>query len=103
MCRLPFRLLVREYGCDLAFTPMLMSESFIKSERYREIEYSTDSGTQNPQNQAKYFINHFVTFILITEDNPLIVQFAANNAQDFVSAAELAYKYASAALILGLL
>ena len=31
--KLPFRLLVREYGCDLAFSPMIMAESFSVSEK----------------------------------------------------------------------
>lgn len=31
--------------------------------------------------------------VLITEDKPLVVQFAAKNATDFADASELVYKY----------
>ncbi|XP_021958136.1 tRNA-dihydrouridine(20a/20b) synthase [NAD(P)+]-like isoform X1 [Folsomia candida] len=67
--RLPFRLLVREYGCDLAFTPMLMADSFIKSDNYRKVESVT-----------------------CEKDNPLVVQFAANTPEIFAEATELAYQ-----------
>ena len=33
--KLPFRLLVREYDCDLAFSPMIMAESFAVSQKAR--------------------------------------------------------------------
>lgn len=43
--RLPFRLLVRKYGCDLAFTPMIISDSFIQAPKARDIEFTTCDGT----------------------------------------------------------
>lgn len=64
--KLPFRLLVRKYGCDLAFSPMIISDSFIKAPQCRDIEFSTSKA-----------------------DRPLIVQLAAHNANDFATAAEL--------------
>ncbi|KAJ8046381.1 tRNA-dihydrouridine(20a/20b) synthase [NAD(P)+]-like [Holothuria leucospilota] len=69
--KLAFRTLVRRYNSDLAFTPMIISESFIKSQKARDSEFTTNS-----------------------EDHPLIVQFAANNANDFADAAELVAPYA---------
>ncbi|KAK4015688.1 tRNA-dihydrouridine(20a/20b) synthase [NAD(P)+]-like [Daphnia magna] len=67
--KLPFRLLVRKYGCDLAFTPMIISDSFIQAPKARDIEFTTCDA-----------------------DQPLIVQFAAHNATDFATASELVAK-----------
>ncbi|XP_038074655.1 tRNA-dihydrouridine(20a/20b) synthase [NAD(P)+]-like [Patiria miniata] len=64
--KLAFRTLVRRYGCDLAFTPMIMSNSFVRSVKARDNEFTTNKG-----------------------DRPLIVQFAANNGKDLADAAEL--------------
>ena len=58
--RLPFRLLVREYGCDLTYTPMLISDSFTQSDSARDADFRT-----NPN------------------DGPLIVQFASNKHETF--------------------
>ncbi|XP_076351647.1 dihydrouridine synthase 4 isoform X1 [Tachypleus tridentatus] len=69
--KLPFRMLVRKYGCDLAFTPMIVSNSFVHSAKARDNEFTTCFG-----------------------DRPLVVQFAANNATDLADAAELVAPYA---------
>ncbi|ODM95475.1 tRNA-dihydrouridine(20a/20b) synthase [NAD(P)+]-like [Orchesella cincta] len=66
--RLPFRMLVREYDTDVVFTPMILADSFVKSEQCRHHEFTT-----------------------CLEDTPLLVQFAAKNATDFADAAELVY------------
>ncbi|XP_023221792.1 tRNA-dihydrouridine(20a/20b) synthase [NAD(P)+]-like isoform X3 [Centruroides sculpturatus] len=71
--KLQFRALVRRYNCDLAFTPMIVSRSFVQSSKARDVEFTT-----NP------------------EDRPLIVQFAANNGKDLADAAELVYRWALA-------
>lgn len=68
--KLPFRMLVRQYGCDLAFTPMIISDSFIKSLKARDSDFTT-----------------------CAEDRPLIVQFAAKNAEEFANAAEIVAPY----------
>ena len=68
--RLPFRTLVRQYECDLAYTPMIVSNSFVQSEKCRNVDLITNES-----------------------DRPLIAQFAANNALDFASAAELSYPF----------
>lgn len=68
-----FRHLVRRYGCDLAYTPMIISESFVKSKHARDVDFTTNS-----------------------KDRPLVVQFAANNGKDFADATELIQPYADA-------
>jgi len=68
--KLAFRLLVRLYGCDVAYTPMILADSFYKSQKARLGEFTT-----NP------------------EDTPTIVQFAANEAIYFAGAAELVYRH----------
>lgn len=66
-----FRMLVRRYSVDVAYTPMIISDSFVKSQKARDAEFTTGPG-----------------------DRPLIVQFAANNATDLANASELVYAYA---------
>ena len=68
--RLQFRQLIRKYDCDLAYTPMIMSNSFVRSPRARDIEFTTHE-----------------------YDRPLIVQFAANNTNDFATAAQFVQPY----------
>ncbi|RUS72918.1 hypothetical protein EGW08_019314 [Elysia chlorotica] len=65
-----FRKLVRRYNCDLAFTPMIISDSFVKSIKARDTEFTTS-----------------------LDDRPLIVQFAAKNSDEFASATEIAAPY----------
>ena len=59
--KLAFRMLVRLYDCDIAYTPMIMADSFSSSANARDCEFTTNS-----------------------IDQPLIVQFASNNVYDFV-------------------
>ena len=61
--RLQFRTLVRRYGCDICFTPMILADSFVQSSKARDNEFTTYKG-----------------------DEPLIVQFAAKTVNDFVGA-----------------
>ena len=42
--RLPFRMLVRKYECDLAFTPMIIANSFVRSQKARDSEFTTCKG-----------------------------------------------------------
>jgi hypothetical protein len=63
--KLPFRLLCRQYGFDVAFTPMILVDSFLRSEHARNSEFTT--------NQS---------------DQPLIVQFATNNGIELAAAAQ---------------
>ncbi|KAJ0022144.1 hypothetical protein NQD34_009634 [Periophthalmus magnuspinnatus] len=62
--KLAFRSLVRKYKCDICFTPMIVAADFMRSERARDSEFTTSKG-----------------------DRPLIVQFAANDAQTLADAA----------------
>lgn len=64
--KLPFRNLVRKYGVDICYTPMIMADSFSQSSIARDLEF---------QNYR--------------EDTPLVVQFGARNGAELVSAAQL--------------
>lgn len=68
--KLPFRMLVRKYGCDLAYTPMMMSDCFVRSSKARDSD-----------------------FVYMHDDKPLIAQFAANNVKDFADATQLISPY----------
>uniref|UniRef100_F1L9M5 tRNA-dihydrouridine synthase n=1 Tax=Ascaris suum TaxID=6253 RepID=F1L9M5_ASCSU len=70
--KLPFRSLVRLYGADLVYTPMINANNFITSEECRSSEFTTN----------KY-------------DSPTIVQFASNDPVEFAAATELVYRYCS--------
>ena len=61
---------MKQYVCDLAFTPSIISDSFLERTKARDMEFSTCSS-----------------------DRPIIVQFAANNATDFADASELVARY----------
>lgn len=65
--KLAFRKLVRKYGADLCFTPMIVADSFIKSIKARDSDFTTD----------------------FENDRPLIVQFAAKDCQQIGDAAEI--------------
>lgn len=67
---LAFRCLVRKYGCDLAFTPMIVANSFIQSVKARDNDFLTNA-----------------------YDRPLVVQFAASNTEDLTSAAKIIAPY----------
>lgn len=41
--KLEFRSLTRKYGADLCFTPMIVSNSFLRSEKARKAEFSTNA------------------------------------------------------------
>lgn len=45
--RLQFRHLVRKWGADVAFSPMITADSFTKSAKARAADFSTDSGERN--------------------------------------------------------
>ncbi|XP_041059047.1 tRNA-dihydrouridine(20a/20b) synthase [NAD(P)+]-like [Carcharodon carcharias] len=62
--KLAFRSLVRKYDCELCFTPMIIASAFLRSGKARDNEFTTN----------------YV-------DRPLVVQFAANHAQDLADAA----------------
>ncbi|XP_075064906.1 tRNA-dihydrouridine(20a/20b) synthase [NAD(P)+]-like [Mixophyes fleayi] len=69
--KLAFRTLVRKYGCDLCYTPMIVAADFVKSTKARDSEFTTNQG-----------------------DQPLVVQFAAKEAKVLADAALLVCPYA---------
>eukprot|EP00736_Rhodelphis_marinus_P002370 Rmarinus@m.13353 len=71
--KLPFRLVCRRWGTQIAYTPMIMSDSFVLSKRGRDNEFTTCSG-----------------------DKPLVIQFGANDSDLFGTAAAIASKIADA-------
>nr|ACO14828.1 tRNA-dihydrouridine synthase 4-like [Caligus clemensi] len=70
--KLPFRRLILSYGADVAFSPMILADSFVSSPEARFNEFTTDP----------------------LRDRPLIVQFASKSVDDFVSAAQLVAPHA---------
>lgn len=62
--KLAFRCLVRKYDCDVCFTPMIIAADFMRSAKARDSEFTTNK-----------------------TDRPLIVQFAAKDAQTLADAA----------------
>lgn len=70
---LAFRLLCRQYGTQLAYTPMMSAHSFAHDAKYRETEFQTCAA-----------------------DRPLVCHFSANTAADLVAAARQAAPYCDA-------
>ncbi|XP_045764781.1 tRNA-dihydrouridine(20a/20b) synthase [NAD(P)+]-like isoform X1 [Maniola jurtina] len=68
--KVQFRTLVKKFGVDLCFTPMILADSFCQNAKARS--------------------NEFVTTMY---DTPLVVQFAANSIDDFLDASKLVYPY----------
>lgn len=68
--KLPFRHVVRDYGVDLAYTPMLVAKEFIRHPHARYTDFSTNS-----------------------HDSPLIAQFAARDPVTLTRAAEMVFPY----------
>ncbi|CAH8661927.1 unnamed protein product [Schistosoma bovis] len=68
--KLPFRLLLRKHNVDLVHTPMILANSFIRSEKARNVEFTTCSN-----------------------DRPLIVQLASNDPCEFAIATEMLAPY----------
>ena len=65
-----FRVLCRNHGCDLAYSPMYSSKQFAESELYRNS-----------------MINHFDGDAALG-DRPLVIQFAGNDPQVLLEAAK---------------
>eukprot|EP00053_Salpingoeca_punica_P010625 m.95332 g.95332 ORF g.95332 m.95332 type:complete len:516 (+) comp15444_c0_seq1:149-1696(+) len=63
---LPWRMLSRDYGCQLCYTPMLNSSVFVRDETYRRINFTT-----------------------CAKDRPLVVQFCGNDPQILLQAARM--------------
>ncbi|NWS19307.1 DUS4L synthase, partial [Pachyramphus minor] len=70
--KLAFRTLVRKYSCDLCYTPMIVAADFVRSAKARDSEFTTNK----------------------VGDHPLIVQFAAKEAQVLCDAAHIVCPFA---------
>lgn len=71
--KLPFRTLVRDYGCDLVYTPMILAKEFTSHPNARNSDFSSNS-----------------------RDRPLVVQFAANDPVILGKACEMVLPYTDA-------
>ncbi|CEP10693.1 hypothetical protein [Parasitella parasitica] len=69
--KLAFREVVRKYNTDIVYTPMILADVFKNSDFARSSDFSTNN-----------------------LDDPVVVQFAANNGADLADAAELVAPYA---------
>ena len=73
--KLPFRLLVREYGVDVTYTPMILAHEFIRSQIARDSDFTTCSLEREPTADGR--------------PHALIAQFASSDPTEFARAAEL--------------
>lgn len=71
--KLPFRILCREWGADACFTPMIIAESFNRSQKARDSEFATNA-----------------------KDRPLIAQFGSSSAVELAEAAAKVEGYVDA-------
>lgn len=68
--KLPFRSLVREYNCDIVYSPMILAREFVRNPIARLSDFST---------------NNF--------DHSLIVQVGTNNVTDLIRFVEMIHPY----------
>ena len=66
---LAFRILMKKYGCELSYTPMLNAKLFSKDAKYRSRHFGPLDGTHEL-------------------DRPLIVQFCSNNVDELIKSCE---------------
>lgn len=48
----PLTLSLLRYGCDLAYTPMIVSDSFVQSSKARDVEFTTNEGLRSSHCRA---------------------------------------------------
>lgn len=68
--KLPFRKLVRDYNCDIVYSPMILAREFVRNENARLSDFSTNNS-----------------------DRPLIVQLGVNNITDLLRCVEMIQPY----------
>ncbi|TID24588.1 hypothetical protein CANINC_003060 [Pichia inconspicua] len=68
--KLPFRELVRDYACDIVYSPMILAREFVRNENARISDFTTNNG-----------------------DRPLIVQVGVNNITDLLRFVEMIKPY----------
>lgn len=74
--KLEFRLLTKSYGVDISYTPMIVASTFIESQLSRDVELTRLAGPSGVSG-------------IPPDDRPLVVQFAASSAKEFVAAGQL--------------
>eukprot|EP00392_Amoebophrya_sp_AT5.2_P005988 g5998.t1 len=77
---LAFRLLVRKYGADLCYTPMLYADKFVNDPKYRN---------ENFFEQQKMLSQNNSTFQEEHTDRPLVVHFCGNCPETLLKACRL--------------
>uniref|UniRef100_A0ACB8FRF8 tRNA-dihydrouridine(20a/20b) synthase [NAD(P)+]-like protein n=1 Tax=Sphaerodactylus townsendi TaxID=933632 RepID=A0ACB8FRF8_9SAUR len=94
--KLAFRTLVRKYNCDLCYTPMIIAADFVRSVKARHSEFTThqalsklltELGPHMVAFRQLYISQHSPKPMFLSCDHPLIVQFAAKEAQVLADAA----------------
>ena len=73
--KLPFRLLIREYGVDVTYTPMILAHEFIRSQIARDSDFTTFGLERQPTADGR--------------EHALIAQFASSDPTEFARATEL--------------
>lgn len=73
--KLPFRMLIRDYGVDVSYTPMILAHEFIRSQTARDSDFTTCDLERLPTSDGRR--------------HALIAQFASSDATEFARAAEL--------------
>ena len=65
--RLPFRLLVKEYGVGISYTPMILADSFIYSSLARDMEFQLCQGNTKQKHKNDGFILIFYSHQMINQ------------------------------------
>lgn len=68
--KLPFRELVRNFNCDIVYTPMILAREFVRNEVARYSDFTTNSN-----------------------DRSVIVQVGANNVEDLLKFVDMIHPY----------
>ncbi|XP_021155605.1 tRNA-dihydrouridine(20a/20b) synthase [NAD(P)+]-like isoform X1 [Columba livia] len=117
--KLAFRTLVRKYSCDLCYTPMIVAADFVRSAKARDSEFTTNKEKSSealvvfsvPEVHLLRALALYICWIIsfhqgsdiplsldcsncLYGDRPLIVQFAAKEAQVLCDAARIVCPFA---------
>lgn len=83
--KLPFRLLLRDYGVDITYTPMMLAHEFIRSAIARDSDFTTHPLEQTPTTAPDGSLRA----------HAVIAQFASSDPTEFARAAEMIAPYCS--------
>lgn len=73
--KLPFRLVARDYGTDITYTPMILAHEFIRSQIARDSDFTTSPVERQPTPDGR--------------QHALVAQFASSDPVEFARAAEM--------------